>query len=49
MRIRRRPAEEEERWQALSDYGLKRGTEPGVFALRARTDPVDFLLHQCPA
>ncbi len=29
-------------------YGLKRGSSPELFALRANTKPVDFLLHSVP-
>jgi non-specific serine/threonine protein kinase len=50
LRIRRDPAAEERAWQSLggATYGLKRDAEPGYFVLRARTDPVDFLLHHVP-
>jgi non-specific serine/threonine protein kinase len=47
-RITRRPEREQAAWQALSSYGLKRGPEPHIFALRKSTQPVDFLLHQVP-
>ncbi len=47
-RIKRRPEREQEAWQALSSYGLKRGPTPPVFILRKTTHPVDFLLHQVP-
>ncbi|HET9225014.1 MAG TPA: SNF2-related protein, partial [Roseiflexaceae bacterium] len=47
-RIARRPEREQAAWQALSSYGLKRGPEPHIFALRKTTQPVDFLLHQVP-
>lgn len=48
-RIIRCPPEEERRWQEMATgRGLKRGGEPGLFALRANADPVDFLLHQVP-
>lgn len=47
--VHRQPDVEEQRWHEISSgYGLKRGADPDVFALRARTDPVDFLLHQIP-
>jgi non-specific serine/threonine protein kinase len=46
--ITRRPEREQAAWQALSSYGLKRGPEPHIFALRRTTQPVDFLLHQVP-
>ena len=48
VRIARRPDEEEQRAQAVSGHGLKRGAEPGTFALRANVSPVDFLLRQVP-
>ena len=48
VRIARRPGREEEHWHDVSNYGLKRGPEPGAFALRANVSPVDFLLHQVP-
>ncbi len=48
VRLTRKP-EQELRWaEALTERGLKRGSEPGRFALRARTDAVDFLLTQIP-
>ena len=48
VRLTRRP-ETEGRWaEALPAHGLKRGSETGQFALRARTDVVDFLLTQVP-
>lgn len=47
-RVYRQP-EEEARWsKTLNGFGLKRGTEPDTFVLRAQTEPVDFLLHQVP-
>jgi len=56
LRSVRRDAEAEAaRYTALGSgtYGLKRepadaGGDPGAFVLRARTDPVDFLLHHAP-
>ena len=49
VRVHRQPDSEEQRWQQLaSGFGLKRGPDPDLFALRARTDPLDFLLHQVP-
>jgi non-specific serine/threonine protein kinase len=47
-RIVRQSEREEGCWQDLSHYSLKRGPESGVFLLRAKTDPIDFLLHQIP-
>jgi non-specific serine/threonine protein kinase len=48
VRLRRRPEREQAAFDALSGFHLKRGSEPGQFTLRLRTDPVDFLLHQVP-
>ena len=48
VRLTRRPEREQQRGEALTEHGLKRGSEPGQFALRARTDAVDFLLTQVP-
>ena len=47
-RIIRQPQREEEIWLDLSHYSLKRGAESGLFLLRAKADPIDFLLHQIP-
>ncbi|MBC7808826.1 MAG: SNF2 helicase associated domain-containing protein, partial [Akkermansiaceae bacterium] len=52
-RVRRDPDAEGARYAMLSGtggsaFGLKRDDEPGHFALRARVDPVDFLLHYVP-
>jgi len=47
VRLTRKP-EQEQQWGELAEYGLKRGSESGQFALRARTDAVDFLLAQVP-
>jgi non-specific serine/threonine protein kinase len=51
VRIHRQPEREQEAYQALSGsrYGLKRAPnapKAGVFRLRARTHPVDFLLNK---
>ena len=48
VRLERQPDREQTWWQSASDYGLKRGPEPDQFVLRARTEPVDFLLSQVP-
>jgi non-specific serine/threonine protein kinase len=52
-RVRRDPDAEQARYGLLSGtggsaFGLKRDDEPGHFTLRARVDPVDFLLHHVP-
>ncbi|MGI4789301.1 MAG: SNF2-related protein [Janthinobacterium lividum] len=48
VRLKRQP-DTEQRWgEMVTERGLKRGGEPGQFALRARTDVVDFLLTQVP-
>ncbi len=46
--VMRRAEEEEALRQSVTEYGLKRGAEPGLFALRANVAPVDFLLRQVP-
>jgi len=52
VRIHRRKEQEGSYSQVLGDarYGLKRGVNlpPGTFELRARTHPLDFLLHSIP-
>jgi non-specific serine/threonine protein kinase len=48
VRLRRDADEEQKAYESLNGFGLKRGREPGVFVLRAKTHPVDFLLHQVP-
>jgi len=48
VRVARRPAEEQGFWEAACGHGLKRGPVPGEFVLRARVDPVDFLLRHVP-
>ncbi|MBC8104790.1 MAG: SNF2 helicase associated domain-containing protein, partial [Cytophagales bacterium] len=50
-RIRRDPQAEQDRQVSIGvggAFGLKRDEEPGAFVLRARVDPVDFLLHHAP-
>jgi len=54
VRVIRQPKLEEMAYKALSTnaYGLKRtpmAPNPGMFSLRSRTHPVDFLLHSIPA
>jgi non-specific serine/threonine protein kinase len=53
LRIHRQLEQEEQYYQMLTDarYGLKRAGSafsPGMFELRARTHPLDFLLHSIP-
>ena len=48
VRLTRRPEQEQRWWEAVSGHGLKRGGEPDEFVLRAKTDPVDFLLAHVP-
>ncbi len=48
VRITRQAEREQEAWQSLSSFGLKRGPEAGLFLLRRGTDTVDFLLRQVP-
>jgi len=49
VRVARRPEREQAWWETLaSGHGLKRGEQPDQFVLRAKTDPVDFLLTQVP-
>ena len=49
VRLTRRPEREQAWWEAAAmGHGLKRGEAPDQFALRAKTDPVDFLLTQVP-
>ena len=50
VRLTRRPDREQHWWDTVaSGHGLKRGGAPEEFALRAKTDPVDFLLSHIPA
>ena len=46
--ITRQPEKEKELWTALTQYGLKRGDSAHLFTIKARLDPVDFLIHQIP-
>lgn len=48
LRFERDVDAEHEAHDALKSYGLKRGTEEGVMALRKATHPVDFLLRHVP-
>ncbi|BDI34452.1 Snf2 family protein [Capsulimonas corticalis] len=48
VRIHRHPELEEAHWQQMSKHGLKRGPSTDIFLLRAKTEPVDFLLHHVP-
>lgn len=47
-RITRQPAREQELWQSLSGYGLKRGSEPQLWLVKKTIHPIDFLMHQVP-
>lgn len=47
-RIERKPAFEQEAWQNLSSFGLKRGDAPAEFMLRRGVAPIDFLLREVP-
>lgn len=50
VRLARRPDREQHWWDSVaSGHGLKRGSAPEEFALRAKTDAVDFLLSHIPA
>ncbi len=50
VRLARRPDREQQWWDTVaSGHGLKRGSAPEEFALRAKTDAVDFLLSHIPA
>jgi non-specific serine/threonine protein kinase len=46
--LTRQADKEQDAWQSVSDFGLKRGPEAGTFVLRANVAPVDFLLRQVP-
>lgn len=53
LRVMRRPEAEKQAFEALSSptFGLKRAGvpgQPGLFRLRARVHPVDFLLNSVP-
>lgn len=49
VRVVRRPDREQAWWETLaSGHGLKRGEQPDQFVLRAKTEPVDFLLTHIP-
>lgn len=47
-RIHRDRETEDAAHQAMGGFRLKRGGAPGEFALRARVQPVDFLLREVP-
>ena len=50
VRLTRRPNREQHCWDTVAaGHGLKRGSAPDEFALRAKTDAVDFLLSHIPA
>ncbi|MCW3060718.1 MAG: Non-specific serine/threonine protein kinase [Capsulimonas sp.] len=48
VRIHRDKDMEEAYWQMMSKHGLKRGPSTDMFLLRAKVEPVDFLLHHVP-
>ncbi len=48
VRLRRQPSLEAHWAETLSEHKLKRGGEPGQYALRAKTAAVDFLLSEIP-
>jgi non-specific serine/threonine protein kinase len=53
VRVHRHSEQEDNFYQLLTDtrFGLKRSTvtpTPGIFELRARTHPLDFLMHSIP-
>ena len=48
VRLHRQPNLEAHWAETLNEHKLKRGTEPGHYALRAKTDAVDFLLTEIP-
>ncbi len=48
VRLHRQPALEAHWAETLNEHHLKRSTEPGQFALRAKTGAVDFLLSDIP-
>jgi non-specific serine/threonine protein kinase len=47
-KVARVPDAEQKAYDDLSNYLLKRDVQTGWFVLRAKTDPVDFLLRQVP-
>ena len=50
VRLARHSSREQQWWDTLATgHGLKRGAAPDEFALRAKTDAVDFLLSHVPA
>jgi non-specific serine/threonine protein kinase len=53
VKVVRKPGFEENAYQQLSTnlFGLKKSPfapQPGIFVLRSRTNPIDFLLHTIP-
>lgn len=48
FRIRRSLDVEHDYWTEMLQHGLKTGGESDTFALRARVQPLDFLLHHVP-
>jgi non-specific serine/threonine protein kinase len=49
LRVHREAEVEMNAFGSLASFGLKRSAPPGVFALRAKTDVVDFLLRHVPS
>ncbi len=47
-RVARQPQREQEAWQNLSSYSLKRGPEPHIWLVKKTVHPIDFLMHQVP-
>jgi len=48
QRVPRQVVAEQDAFELVGHHGLKRGTEPGEFSLRARLSPIDFLIHHVP-
>ncbi|WP_129630151.1 DEAD/DEAH box helicase [Candidatus Oscillochloris fontis] len=47
-RIARQPELEQQSWQELSSFGLKRSDPPHEFVLRRNLQPIDFLVREVP-
>jgi len=48
IKIERQSEAEQETFRSLSKFGLKRSTTWGIFELRKRVEPVDFLIRYVP-